>query len=93
MTKSIEQMSQVFKISLYMVLIRVSFLKQEVIKIIIIVEFIYLCVIRVLLGKIGGWIIILLMVFTALERVVGLTLLMVIGKFKSRLRQTKFFNW
>ena len=93
MTESIEQMSQVFKISLYIVLMRVSFLKQEVIKIIIIVEFIYLCVIRVLLGKIRGWIIILLIVFTALERVVRLTLLMVIRKFKSRLRQTKFFNW
>ena len=54
MTKSIERMSYVFKISLYIVLIRVSFLKQEVIKIIIIVEFMYLCVIRVLLGKIRG---------------------------------------
>ena len=93
MTESIEQMSQVFKISLYIVLMRVSFLKQEVIKIIIIVEFMYLCVIRVLLGKIRGWVIILLIVFTALERVVRLTLLMVIRKFKSRLRQTKFFNW
>lgn len=93
MTKSIELMSYVFKVSLYIVLIRVSFVKQEVIKIIIIVEFIYLCVIRVLLGKIRRWIIILLMVFTALERVVRLTLLMVIGKFKSRLRQTKFFKW
>lgn len=93
MTKSIELMSYVFKVSLYIVLIRVSFVKQEVIKIIIIVEFIYLCVIGVLLGKIRRWIIILLMVFTALERVVRLTLLMVIGKFKSRLRQTKFFKW
>jgi len=37
-----------------MVLMGVSFLKQEVIKIIIMVEFIYLCVIGVLLGKIRG---------------------------------------
>lgn len=82
-----------FKISLYILLIRVSFLKQEVMKIIILVEFIYLCVIRLLLRKVRRWLIILLMVFTALERVVRLTLLIVIRKFKLRLRQAKFFKW
>ncbi len=86
-------MGYVFKISLYILLVGVSFVKQEVIKIIILVEFIYLCVIRLLLGKVRRWFIVLLIVFTALEGVLGLTLLIVIGKFKSRLRQTKFFNW
>ena len=33
------------------------------------------------------------MVFTALERVVRLTLLIVMGKYKIRLRQSKFYSW
>jgi len=85
-------MRSIFKTSLYLLLLRVSLVKQQSIKIIIIVEFMYLCVIRLLLGKVGGWLIILLIVFTALERVVGLTLLIVMGKYKIRLRQTKFFS-
>lgn len=67
--------------------------KQQVIKVVIIVEFLYLCVIGLTLGNIGRWFIVLFIVFTALERVVGLTLLIVIRKFKVRLRQVKFFNW
>ena len=89
---SAKAMRSIFKTSLYLLLLGVSLVKQQSIKIIIIVEFIYLCVIRLLLGKVGGWLIILLIVFTALERVVGLTLLIVIGKYKIRLRQTKFFS-
>ena len=85
-------MRSIFKTSLYLLLLRVSLVKQQSIKIIIIVEFMYLCVIGLLLGKVGGWLIILLIVFTALERVVGLTLLIVMGKYKIRLRQTKFFS-
>lgn len=85
-------MRSMFKTSLYILLLRVSIVKQQSIKIIIIVEFIYLCVIGLLLGKVRRWLIILLIVFTALERVVGLTLLMVIRKYKIRLRQTKFFS-
>jgi len=89
---SAKAMRSIFKTSLYLLLLGVSLVKQQSIKIIIIVEFMYLCVIRLLLGKVGGWLIILLIVFTALERVVGLTLLIVIGKYKIRLRQTKFFS-
>ena len=85
-------MRSIFKTSLYMLLLRVSLVKQQAMKIIIMVEFIYLCVIRLLLRKVGRWLIILLIVFTALERVVRLTLLIVIGKYKIRLRQTKFFS-
>ena len=62
-------------------------------KIIIIVELIYLCVIRLLLIKVRRWMVVLLMVFTALERVVRLTLLIVIGKYKIRLRQSKYYSW
>ena len=89
---SAKAMRSIFKTSLYLLLLGISLVKQQSIKIIIIVEFMYLCVIRLLLGKVGGWLIILLIVFTALERVVGLTLLIVIGKYKIRLRQTKFFS-
>lgn len=83
----------ILKLSLFLVLLRVSILKQQAMKIIIMVEFMYLCVIRLLLRKVRRWLVILLIVFTALEGVVGLTLLMVIGKYKIRLRQSKFYSW
>ena len=57
------------------------------------VELIYLCVIRLLLMKVRRWLVVLLIVFTALERVVRLTLLIVIGKYNIRLRQSKFYSW
>jgi len=60
---------------------------------IIMVELIYLCVIRLLLMKVRRWLVVLLIVFTALERVVRLTLLIVIGKYNIRLRQSKFYSW
>nr|BAD86521.1 NADH dehydrogenase subunit 4L [Doliolum nationalis] len=86
-------MGFMLKLSLFLVLLGVSMLKQQAMKIIIMVEFMYLCVIGLLLGKVGGWLIILLMVFTALEGVVGLTLLTVMGKYKMGLGQSKFYNW
>jgi len=86
-------MIYLFKLTLFLLLIRVSTVKQQVIKIVIVVEFIYLCVIGLILGSVRRWFIVLLIVFTALEGVIGLTLLIVIRKFKTRLRQVKFFNW
>ena len=86
-------MVYLFKLTLFLLLIRVSTVKQQVIKIVIVVEFIYLCVIGLILGSVRRWFIVLLIVFTALEGVIGLTLLIVIRKFKTRLRQVKFFNW
>ena len=86
-------MRYMFKLTLFLLLLGVSTVKQQVMKIIIIVELIYLCVIRLLLIKVRRWIVVLLMVFTALERVVRLTLLIVMGKYKIRLRQSKFYSW
>ena len=86
-------MRYVFKLTLFLLLLGVSAVKQQAMKIIIIVELIYLCVIRLLLIKVRRWLVVLLIVFTALERVVRLTLLMVIGKYKIRLRQSKFYSW
>jgi len=45
-------MGFILKLSLFLVLLRVSILKQQAMKIIIIVEFMYLCVIRLLLRKV-----------------------------------------
>lgn len=86
-------MRYMFKLTLFLLLLGVSIVKQQVMKIIIIVELIYLCVIRLLLIKVRRWMVVLLMVFTALERVVRLTLLIVMGKYKIRLRQSKFYSW
>jgi len=86
-------MRYMFKLTLFLLLLGVSTVKQQVMKIIIIVELIYLCVIRLLLIKVRRWMVVLLMVFTALERVVRLTLLIVMGKYKIRLRQSKFYSW
>lgn len=86
-------MRYVFKLTLFLLLLGVSAVKQQAMKIIIIVELMYLCVIRLLLIKVRRWLVVLLIVFTALERVVRLTLLMVIGKYKIRLRQSKFYSW
>jgi len=98
MTSSIETcspqvMRYMFKLTLFLLLLGVSAVKQQVMKIIIIVELIYLCVIRLLLIKVRRWMVVLLMVFTALERVVRLTLLIVMGKYKIRLRQSKYYSW
>ena len=86
-------MRYMFKLTLFLLLLGVSAVKQQVMKIIIIVELIYLCVIRLLLIKVRRWMVVLLMVFTALERVVRLTLLIVMGKYKIRLRQSKYYSW
>jgi len=86
-------MRYMFKLTLFLLLLGVSTVKQQVMKIIIIVELMYLCVIRLLLIKVRRWMVVLLMVFTALERVVRLTLLIVMGKYKIRLRQSKFYSW
>ena len=86
-------MRYMFKLTLFLLLLGVSTVKQQVMKIIIIVELIYLCVIGLLLIKVRRWMVVLLMVFTALERVVRLTLLIVMGKYKIRLRQSKFYSW
>ena len=45
-------MRYMFKLTLFLLLLGVSTVKQQVIKIIIIVELIYLCVIRLLLIKV-----------------------------------------
>ena len=73
-------MRYIFKLTLFLLLLGVSVVKQQAMKIIIMVELIYLCVIRLLLMKVRRWLVVLLIVFTALERVVRLTLLIVIGK-------------
>ena len=86
-------MRYMFKLTLFLLLLGVSVLKQQAMKIIIMVELIYLCVIRLLLMKVRRWLVVLLIVFTALERVVRLTLLIVIGKYSIRLRQSKFYSW
>jgi len=51
-TQSTWEMRSMFKTSLYILLLRVSLVKQQSIKIIIIVEFMYLCVIGLLLRKV-----------------------------------------
>ena len=86
-------MRYIFKLTLFLLLLGVSVVKQQAMKIIIMVELIYLCVIRLLLMKVRRWLVVLLIVFTALERVVRLTLLIVIGKYNIRLRQSKFYSW